>query len=139
VTIRVGTGIRARPAPRPATRADAVVGDADHDLLGVQGGGRERGAVQDQVRAAGQDRLVLPGRRLALGGVHHDHRRQVLPPAGVEHRAHLAGEREARAAPAAQLDPVGEPDQLAGDSAAKPPCTSWCATGRGGRTRRSPR
>jgi hypothetical protein len=66
------------------------------------------------VRPAGQDRLVLPGRRLTLGGVDHDHRREVLPAAGVEHRADLAGEREARAAAPAQLDPIGEPDQLAG-------------------------
>ena len=70
--------------------------------------------------AAGQDRLVLPGRRLALGAVDHDDRREVLPAAGVEHGADLAGEREAGAAAAAQLDPVGEPDQLAGGQRREP-------------------
>jgi hypothetical protein len=92
--------------------ADPVVGDADDDLLGVQRGRGKRRAVQHQVRAAGQDRLVLPGRRLALGRVDHDDRRQVLPAAGVEHRAHLAGEREPGAAASAQVDAVGQADQL---------------------------
>ena len=130
VTIRVGTGIR-RSARAAASEllADAVVGDADDDLLGVQRGGGQRGAVQDQVRAAGQDRLVLPGRRLTLGGVDHDHRRQVLPAAGVEHRADLAGERETRrrrgrAARSGRRARSARPT----DSAANPPCTSWWAS-----------
>ncbi len=91
--------------------AHVVVGDADDDLLRVQRERGQRGAVQDQVRGAGEQHLVLPARRFPLGGVDDHHGGEVLPLAGLQHRAQLAGEREARAALALEVDRLGEPQQ----------------------------
>jgi hypothetical protein len=64
------------------------------------------------VRRPGEDDLVLPAGGLTLGGVDHHHRAQALPAGGVEDRLHLACEREPGTASTAQVDRVGEPDQV---------------------------
>ena len=79
---RCGTRIDPVPAPAAALGqrgehrrlADTVVGDADNDLLARRSARATSAAPSRiEVRCAGQQHLVLPGRGLALGGVdHHD-------------------------------------------------------------------
>ncbi|SCL68248.1 hypothetical protein GA0070606_4746 [Micromonospora citrea] len=99
---RLGQGAVAHP----------VVGHAHDDLVGVQRVRGQRRAVEDQVRGPGEQHLVLPARRLALGGVDHHHSREVLPLAGLQHRAELPGERESRPSLAPELGALGEPEQV---------------------------
>ena len=114
VTIRVGHGIRrsAKAAvielcPKPSSAMPITISSASSAAAAS--------AAPSRIRCGPRVRIALSFHEggspsvpftTMTGG-------QVLATAGVHHSADLAGEREPRAASAAQLDPVGEADQLA--------------------------
>ncbi len=85
----------------------------DDDHLGGQGPRGQQRTTQHQVGRTEQQHLVLGAARLALGAVDQDHRFALAGGRVVDHRTHLAGERERGPATAPQVDAFHHFDQLA--------------------------
>ena len=84
-----------------AQRLLVLAPDAHVDLARTDDGRGEHGSVEDEVRSAGGEEVVLAGRRLAFGGVDHDD-----TAAGAGDRGQLRGGREGGAATARQARPL---------------------------------
>ncbi len=90
----------------PGGRGGAVGGRDDVHLARGEGPGGEDGAVEHLVRGQGEQHEVLGTGRLALGSVDDDH-----GTAAARDRLELAGEGEARPAPAPHRGGAGELEQ----------------------------